>query len=178
MIENIKLVFNNENIFISDKVLNAISTELINRTHNKSRKISNHITFIINQKTNEIIFYGFNIFYQTESFPFSIHSEINTITKYYKKNIVQHKSKKKLIVFKITKNGKLGNSKPCRNCATFIFNNIINLNVTNVSFSTEFNTLEQLNLNDFDKNDFKIPSSSIYRCRMRANGKQSKKSKD
>ena len=110
--------------------------------------------------------YSFNLFYKSDKFPFSIHSEINTITKYYKttqrtdKNKI--KSKKILIVLKLTKSGKLGNSKPCQGCANYINNNLDNLNLLNVYYSTQFNELVKLDAKDMQSDIFRYSSGSQF----------------
>ena len=84
-LDNIKSILEKECVFLSDKIYNSLENELNVRTikkskSNKKSKSSNHICFLID-KNNELLTYGFNIFFKTSSFPFSLHSEINAINK-------------------------------------------------------------------------------------------------
>ena len=139
-LDNIKSILEKECVFLSDKIYNSLENELNVRTikkskSNKKSKSSNHICFLID-KNNELLTYGFNIFFKTSSFPFSLHSEINAINKYYKKTLTKPmlKSKKKLIIIKVSKIGIIGNSKPCLSCANFIYNNMDILNITDILY--------------------------------------------
>lgn len=163
MLSNIINIFNSMNIIINDKILSEIRNELYLKSLIKT-KSSNHISFLIDYKSKEILTYSFNLYYQSQSFPYSIHSEINTITKYYKKNIKKqfHKLKKILIVLKISKTGTVGNSKPCNACANYLFNNFDNLNLKYVYYSNELNNLEKLNKIDFLHNTFKKSSGNRF----------------
>lgn len=146
-------LLNDYNIVIPSNILFDISFNLFNSTYNNK-----HVSLLIDYKTNNIITYGFNYYLKTETFPFSLHSEINTINKHYKKKLTKNniKSKKILIILKMSKIGVLGNSKPCQNCANYIANNFNNLNLTKVYFSTRQKTLEELNKNDLIQQTFKL----------------------
>lgn len=167
MLSQIINILNNINITISDKILSEINTELSLRSLLKT-KSSNHLSFLIDYKSKEIIIYSFNLYYISDSFPYSIHSEINTISKYYKKDLKNkiykniHKSKKILIILKISKIGNIGNSKPCTTCANYIYNNFDNLNLINVYYSNEKSKLEKLNKHDLLHNTFKKSSGSRF----------------
>jgi hypothetical protein len=163
MISNIVNILNTINIEINNKILLDIQTELSIRSLIKS-KSSNHVSFLIDNKSKEVLSFSFNIYYKAQKFPYSIHSEINTIFKYYKKDIKKNlqRSKKILIVLKISKTGTIGNSKPCKSCANFIFNNLNNLNLINVYYSNELSLLEKLNKRDFISESFTISSGGRY----------------
>jgi hypothetical protein len=163
MISNIVNILNTINIEINNKILLDIQTELSIRSLIKS-KSSNHVSFLIDNKSKEVLSFSFNIYYKAQKFPYSIHSEINTIFKYYKKDIKKNlqRSKKILIVLKISKTGTIGNSKPCKSCANFIFNNLNNLNLINVYYSNELSLLEKLNKKDFISESFTTSSGGRY----------------
>ena len=163
--EDTKNILLDHNVIVHQKMLNDINIEIINRTKSK-QKTSNRVCFIVDYKSREILCYSFNLFYKSDKFPFSIHSEINTITKYYKttqrseKNKI--KSKKILIILKLTKSGKLGNSKPCQGCANYINNNLDNLNLVNVYYSTQYNELIKLENEDMQSDIFRYSSGSQF----------------
>jgi cytidine deaminase len=162
-LNNIKLILEKEYVFLSDKIYYSLENELNVRSINKS-KSSNHICFLID-KNNELLTYGFNIFFKTNSFPFSLHSEINAINKYYKKTLSKSmlRSKKKLIIIKVSKSGVIGHSKPCLSCANFIYNNMNNINITDVLYSTSENKLESLKRDELILDNFKLSSGSSRR---------------
>jgi cytidine deaminase len=167
-LDNIKSILENELIFLSDKIYYSLSNVLNVKSLNKT-KSSNHICLLIDNKNNEVLSYAFNIFFKTNSFPFSIHSEINVINKYYKKNLSKSmlKSKKKLIIIKISKIGIIGQSKPCVSCANFIYNNMDNLNIVDVLYSTSENKLENLKKDELLLNNFKLSSGSTKKNRSK-----------
>ena len=148
---------------ISNKILSDIQTELSLRSLIKT-KSSNHVSFLIDNKSKEVLSFSFNLYYKSQKFPYSMHSEINTINKFYKKDIKKsiQKSKKILVILKISKIGNLGNSKPCTSCANFIYNNFQNLNLTNIFYSNEMSSLEKLDKNDFISESFKKSSGNRY----------------
>lgn len=140
-------------IHIPSNILYDISFNLFNNTYSNK-----HVSLLINQKTKEIITYGFNYYLKSDKFPFSLHSEVNTINKHYKKKLTKHimKSKKILIILKVSKIGVIGNSKPCRNCANYIYNNFNNLNLSKIYFSIKGNQLEELTEEDLVHKNFKL----------------------
>lgn len=166
-LDNIKSILAKECIFLSDKIYYSLENELNVRANNKS-KSSNHICFLFD-KNNELLTYAFNIFFKTNSFPFSLHSEINTINKYYKKTLTKSniKSKKKLIIIKVSKSGVIGHSKPCLSCANFIYNNMTNLNIIDVLYSTSDNILKSLKKDELILNNFKLSSGFSRRNRSK-----------
>ncbi len=141
------------NIYLQSNLLYDISYNLTNNTY-----INKHLSLLIDYKTKKIITYGFNYYLKSDKFPFSLHSEINTINKHYKKRLNKNiiKSKKLLLIIKLSKIGIIGNSKPCQNCANFIYNNYDNLNLYKVLYSTQNNELEELNKLDLLYKEFKI----------------------
>ncbi len=167
-LDNIKQILEKEGLYLSNKIYYEIEIELDTRSNNKA-KSSNHICFLIDYKNNELLSYAFNIYFKTNSFPFSLHSEINTINKFYKKNLSKSliKSKKKLIIIKVSKSGILGHSKPCLSCANFIYNNMDNLNIIDVLYSTAEKKLESLKRNELILDNFKLSSGASRRDRSR-----------
>ncbi len=142
------------NIQISSNILYDISFNL-----NNNKYLHKHISFIVNSKNNEILNYGFNYYLNSNKFPFSLHSEVNAINKYYKKKLTKNliKAKKYLIIVKLSKIGIIGNSKPCKHCANFIYNNYDNMKFSKILYSTQQNTLEELNKEDLtNSSTFKI----------------------
>lgn len=133
------------NIQIPTNILYDISFNLINNKY-----LHKHISFLINSKNNEIINYGFNYYLNSTKFPFSLHSEVNAINKYYKKKLTKNliKTKKYLVIVKLSKIGIIGNSKPCKHCANFIYNNFDNIKLSKILYSTQQNTLEELSKDD------------------------------
>lgn len=140
-------------IYLPSNILYDISYSLENNQY-----LNKHLSLLVDYKRKNIITYGFNYYLKSNKFPFSLHSEINTINKHYKKNLTKNiiKSKKILIIIKLSKIGIIGNSKPCQNCANYIINNYTNLNLTKIYYSTQLNTLEELTKNDLLNNEFKL----------------------
>lgn len=146
------------NISISDNILYNIRINLVNNRNN------NHISFLVEKNSRKILSYGFNYFLKTNTFPFSLHSEINTILKYYKKPC-NTKNKKILIILKITKTGLIGMSKPCKYCVHFIRNNYDNLNLSEIYYSDrdEYGSPKLEMLKKEDLNYMNYRPSSGYR---------------
>lgn len=167
MISKIINILNTINIVLNNKIIYDINTELYVRSLIKN-KSSTHLSFLIDYKSKEVLSFSFNLYYKSQKFPYSIHSEINTINKYYKKDINKSikksilKSKKLLVILKISKTGNIGNSKPCTSCANFIFNNFQNLNLINVYYSNELCVLEKLDKNNFIYDSFTTSSGSRF----------------
>lgn len=119
-----------------------------------------HIAFLIDHTTGNIIMYDFNIYYNTNKFPYSEHAEIRLINKYNKaknNNRVLKKienNKKILLVVKLSKTGITGNSKPCLECAKYIKHYHSEMNIKQIFFTISkdeiFNILTtKINLNEF-----------------------------
>ena len=153
--ENISNIFLNYNLILPNNIATNISLFLTNSTY-----LHNHISFIIDKNNNNIISYGFNYYLKADKFPYSLHSEINTINKYYKKKLTKNliKTKKILLIFKITKTGIIGNSKPCQNCVNYILNNYNNLNLHKIYYSFTGNELKELNKYELLNDKFTISS--------------------
>ena len=167
-LKNIKLILEKERLYLSDKIYYDLYNELIFRSNIKS-KSSNHICFLVDSKTNEVLSYAFNIYFKSNSYPFSLHSEINTINKFYKKTSSKSiiKSKKKLIIIKVSKSGIIGHSKPCLSCANFIYNVSDNINIIDILYSITGNKLESIKRNELILDNFKLSSGSLRSNRSR-----------
>lgn len=150
---NLLTLLEQYNIYLPSNILYDISYNLTNNTY-----INKHLSLIVDYKTKQIITYGFNYYLKSDKFPFSLHSEINTINKHYKKRLNKNiiKSKKILLIIKLSKIGIIGNSKPCQNCANYIYNNYDNLNLYKIMYSMQNNKLEELNKKDLVYKEFKI----------------------
>ena len=113
------------NIYLPSNILYDISFNLENNTY-----LNKHLSLLIDNKTKKILTYGFNYYLKSDKFPFSLHSEINTINKHYKKKLTKNliKTKKILIIIKLSK----------------------------ILYSTKLNTLEYLNKLDLIRQDFKL----------------------
>ncbi len=160
MISNLKNILESEDIYLNDNIYYNIEQGI----DKNARHI--HISFLINLKNNNLLSYGFNVYFRTTSFPYSIHSEVNTITKYYK-NQTLSKNKKKLIVIKISKNGVIGLSKPCQTCINYIVNNMKNINLTSIKYSTIDNNLEKIKCSQISNYTYKISSAFQIKNRIK-----------
>ncbi len=158
MISNLRNILEKDNIFLNDNIYYNIEQGI-----DKTAKHI-HISFLINIKNNTLLSYAFNVYFKTKSFPYSIHSEVNTITKYYK-NQTLNKCKKKLIVIKLTKNGVIGLSKPCQTCINYILNNMKNINLVNIKYSTVENNLEKIKCDQILNYTYKISSAFQIRTK-------------
>lgn len=140
------------NITIPTNILYDISFNLLNNKY-----LHKHLCILVNAKNGNILTYGFNYYLSSNKFPFSLHSEVNVINKYYKRNLTKDmtKIKKNLFIIKLSKIGIIGNSKPCINCANFIYNNFDNIKLSKIYYSTQNNTLEELNKKDLTLKGFK-----------------------
>ena len=68
---NIKEILGMDDVIIPTNIENNILFELKNI---KKNKYSVHIGFLIDNRSKNIISYGFNFYFKTKSFPFSIHA--------------------------------------------------------------------------------------------------------
>ena len=141
------------NIQIPQNILYDISFNL-----NNNKYIHKHLSFLVDAKNGNILTYGFNYYLNSIKFPFSLHSEVNVVNKYYKKNLTKNvmKLKKNLFVIKLSKTGFIGNSKPCIHCANFLYNNFDNLKLSKIYYSTKTNDLEELTKKDLKSKEFKL----------------------
>lgn len=117
--------------------------------------VNKHVAFIIDERTREIISYDFNVYYKSKSFPFSVHAEVQTIGKYYKAKSFS-RSKKILMVAKLSRTGIVGNSRCCLNCMRFVRNNFDNLNLKKIYYSSAGNQLIELGRDDLIDADFHL----------------------
>mgnify|MGYP000321216276 FL=1 len=159
---NLNEMLLNNQLILPKNIETNISFHLNNSIH-----LNNHISFIVDKSSKIILSYGFNYYLKSDKFPFSLHSEINTINKYYKKRITKSnlKSKKILLIFKISKTGVIGHSRPCKNCVNFILNNYDNLNINKIYYSNKNNQLEYLTKENLLKDNFTISSGFNKRYR-------------
>lgn len=136
-------IMNKINVEISHNIMTDIKFYIENTKH-----CHNHVSFIINNKNRNIVCYSFNHYYKSKTFPFSLHSEINSITKYYKMtNLMKNRPKLILAVIKISKTGIIGMSKPCFHCRLYMNNNCDNLNIIKIFYSDKHD-LKELNIID------------------------------
>jgi hypothetical protein len=164
----IKNTYNLNDMFLKNQLTLPKNIETNISFHlNNSIHLNNHISFIIDKSSQTILAYGFNYYLKSDKFPFSLHSEINTINKYYKKRITKSnlKSKKILLIFKISKTGVIGHSRPCQNCVNFILNNYDNMNINKIYYSNKNNQLEELNKENLLNENFTISSGFKKRYR-------------
>ncbi len=128
----------------------------------RNHHINKHYSFILDLKTRRVLSYAFNIYFKSESFPFSVHAEIQSMVKYYKTKGI-NKNKKALFVAKLSRTGIVGNSKCCLNCMRFIRNNLTNLNLKRIYYSTKDGQLVKLTKEDLIDANFKISKGFIWR---------------
>ncbi len=146
-LEKLEVLFDSLGFIFPSKIKNNI---LFNLSNNKY--VNKHFSFLLDLKTNRILCYDTNIYFKSDSFPFSIHAEIQSINRYYKSKTLS-KNKKILLVVKLSKTGIIGNSKCCLNCMRFIRNNFDNLNLKKIYYSILGNELVELSRDDLiDKN--------------------------
>lgn len=158
-IRNLEAMFDSLGVILPDNIKRNVK---FNLEYNKY--INKHYSFILDLKTNKVLCYDFNIYFKSDSFPFSIHAEVQSIVHYYKSKSI-NKNKKALIVVKMSRTGIMGNSKCCLNCIRFIRNNIDNLNLKKVYYSTEDNILVELSKDDLVDENFRLSKGFNYRNR-------------
>ena len=127
--DNLESLFHSLGFVLPDNVKQDITFNLENNTY-----VNKHYSFVLDLKTRRILSYAFNIYFKSDSFPFSVHAEIQSIVKYYKSRLLS-KNKKVLLVVKLSRTGLFGNSKCCLNCMRFIRNNFENLNFKKIYYS-------------------------------------------
>ncbi len=143
-------MFNSIGFALSNNAKNDLSFSLRNNSD-----INKHFAFLLDLKTNKILCYDLNVYLKAAVFPFSIHAEIQVITKYYRSSKSVNKNKKALLVVKISKTGVLSNSRCCLNCMRFIRNNFENLNLKAVYYSANMRELTKLSRRDLIDEAFK-----------------------
>lgn len=138
----------------------------VDRVLKRTEYINKHFCFLIDLKTNQIICYDTNIYFKSNSFPFSMHAEIQTIVKYYRSAKTLNKNKKALVVVKLTQTGTVGNSKCCLNCSTFLKNNFDALKLKKIYFSImKSNKLEEMTKNDLYDQTFRRSKGFMSRLK-------------
>lgn len=153
MINDLESLFHSMGIILPQNIKKNIMFSLRTRYG-----ISKHFSFIIDLKTNKIICYDSNIYFKTNTFPFTIHAEVQSITRYYKSRSIS-KNKKALVVVKLSPSGCIGNSKCCLNCMRFIRNNLVNLNLKRIYYSTLEGGLCELSESDLVDENFEYTKS-------------------
>lgn len=154
---NLEIMFNKLGYDLPDNIRQNVEFTL-----GKSECVHKHCAFLIDAKTRNVIAYDFNVYFKTDSFPFSFHAEVRTIVKFYKSRNLT-KNKKILIVVKLSRTGISGYSRCCKSCMTFIRNNFENLNLKKIYYSTKGNTLVGLGKEDLVDENFEY--SKGYTCR-------------
>ena len=149
--DNIESLLEFLNVQLTKNIIYDISTYLKGNSY-----INNHISFIVNANTKRIILYKFNVFYKSNRFPYSSHSEVEGVNHFIKKHRTRHNCKIIFIVIKISKTGIIGNSKPCKYCAIHLHNNLNILNVDSIFYSTKNDGLINLNKKNLLNNEFKL----------------------
>jgi cytidine deaminase len=124
--------------------------------------INKHYSFILDLKTHKILSYSFNIYYKSDSFPFSVHAEIQSIIRLFRSRI-RNKNKKALLVVKLSRTGIIGNSKCCLNCMKFIRGNMDILNMKKIYHSNANNVLSELYKEDLIDDNFKPSKGFVNR---------------
>lgn len=155
--DKLESLFHSLGFSIPDNIKKDIRCNLKNNHYNNK-----HCSFILDLKTRKILSHAFNVFFKSNSFPFSIHAEIQSIVKYYKSKSI-NKNKKVLIVFKLSRTGLIGNSKCCLNCIRFIKNNMTNLNLKKIYYSTLDNQLVELVKDGMGDDNFKYSKGFLWR---------------
>ena len=169
---NLELIFESLGVDLPNNIRHDIEINL-----DRNNYVNKHFAFIIDLKTNRVLCYDNNIYFKSDSFPFSIHAEIQSIIKYYKSRVMS-KNKKALVVVKLSRTGLVGNSKFCLNCSRFIRNNFDNLNLKKVYYSTmKNNTLVELSKNDLVDEHFRLSKGFMGRCLGKDNIYSKSKSK-
>ncbi len=161
-IENIRLHLESaeHNIFISSDIYDRISKDAEECNSDKF-----HVSLLMDSSFN-LIAYGHNEYFHGQSYPFTTHAEINCLAKYYSKKLKPYvKSREKiLVVMRVSsKIKKLGQSKPCKKCQNYIVNNMQNINIKKIIYSTPeaFISLKANKLSELE-----TIYSSGYRCNV------------
>lgn len=155
--KNMEDMFNSLGVVFPDNVKQNIEFNL-----EKNGYINKHYAFLVDTETNKILCYDFNVYFKTDSFPFSIHAEVQSIVKYYRSKSV-NKNKKALIVVKLSKTGIVGNSRCCKQCMRFIRNNMNNMNIKKIYYSDKNNRLVELGKHDLIDTCFKYSKGYLFR---------------
>jgi len=163
-IHSLRSLLEDENIYIRDDIFERIKTDV---TKHESDKF--HACLLLDEH-GELLSYGCNEYYKGQSFPFTLHAEINCINRFYSRKMKQKNSyikgrKKILIIIRLSKKIlKLGQSKPCTRCHNFIENNIDNLNLKKIIYSTPAG-LSVVKSNKFSEIDTIYSSGSRFKVK-------------
>ncbi len=155
-IQPLKDMLSAEKVYMDDNVYDKILMDINSKT-NRSERF--HVAILVDEFST-ILSYGINEYHKTDSYPFSKHAEISCLTKYYGKKLKNwEKSRKKiLIVIRLSpKRLRLGNSAPCRHCACYIENNMENINIKKIIYTTP-DGLEVKKSKDFNVDECKLSS--------------------
>lgn len=158
-LRHLESMFDSLEVILPNNIKTAIKFDL-----KFNKYINKHYCFILDMKTNKVLTYDFNVYLKSDSFPFSIHAEVQSIVRYYKSKTT-NKNKKAIIVVKMSRTGRIGNSKCCLNCMRFIRNNIDNLNLKKIYYSTENSILLELSKNDLIDTNFRLSKGYDFRSR-------------
>ncbi len=158
-LSTLESMFQAEGFTLPERIKQDIAFNLSTNSY-----INKHVCFLYDLKTHKILLYDFNIYFKSDAFPFSIHSEVQAITKYYKnRNINKHK--KALIVVKLSRTGLIGNSKCCLNCMLYVRNNFTNLGLKKILYSDSSGKLISLHKRDLVDEDFRPSKGFTQRQR-------------
>ena len=155
--DNLEAMFHSLGFSLPNNIKQNIAFNLERNNYNNK-----HYSFILDLKTQQVLCYGFNDYFKSNSFPFSIHAEIQSVVKYYKSKSI-NKNKKALIVVKLSKTGIVGNSKCCLNCMRFLRNNLDNLNLKRIYYSTLGGKLVELSRHNLIDEHFKSSKGFLWR---------------
>lgn len=148
-----KTILETNNIFLNNSAYSYI--ELLSKSPEKHT----HIAFLFDQNYN-ILSYRPNVYFKTNSYPYSQHAEIATIINYYSKQIIkQSNTPNKILLVMRLNNKSFGSSKPCKNCATFILNNWKNLKLKKIIYSDTDGSFITMTKKDLINGNFCLSSS-------------------
>lgn len=149
--DNLEIILQSIGIDLPQNIRHDIA---FNLQHNNYP--NKHFAFIIDLKTNKIICHSFNIYYKSSTFPYSVHAEIQSISKYLKSKQT-NRHKKALVIVKMSRIGIIGNSKCCLHCSRYIQNACIDLNLKKIFYS-----MKQTNiLNELSKSDLSVETFTL-----------------
>lgn len=154
---NLESMFNELGLLLPSNIKHGIEFSLQGNDH-----ISKHFAFIVDMKTRGVLAYDSNIYFITDTFPFSIHAEVQAITKYRRSKSATN-NKKILIVTKLSKTGIAGSSRCCKDCVRFINLHMMNLNIRRVYYTDRHSQFVELRKEDLASGEFRY--SKGYLCR-------------
>lgn len=158
-LKRLETMFNSLGVILPNNIKRSIEHNL-----EFNKYINKHFAFILDLKTLKVLCYDSNVYFVSDTFPFSVHAEVQTIVRYYKtRSVAKNKNKKAVIVVKMSRTGIIGNSKCCLNCMRFIRNNIDNLNIKKIHYSTIGNNLIELTQKDLIDENFRSSKGFNHR---------------